>query len=47
MSERQRTRLDNAINATILAGTAPLCVTWTVTNYAKNYWNWITSQPGH
>ena len=47
MTEYQRTRLDNAINAALVAGTAPLCVTWTATNYAKNCWKWLTSHPGN
>jgi len=43
--EYQRTRLDNAINTAILAWTAPICVTWTASKYAKNAWRWFTQHP--
>ena len=42
----QRSRLDNAINTAILAWTAPICVTWTASKYAKNAWRWFTQHPG-
>ena len=42
----ERTRLDNAINTAILAWTAPICVTWTASKYAKNAWRWFTQHPG-
>ena len=42
----ERTRLDNAINTAILAWTAPICVTWTASKYAKNAWKWFTQHPG-
>ena len=47
MDDYQRTMCDNVLNAAIVAGTAPLCLTWTATKYAKNSWKWLTSQSGN
>ena len=47
MNSYQRTRMDNAMNAAIVAGTAPFSITWAATNFVKNTWNWVINNPGN